>query len=144
MISWSKEAGSVVGEAAGQTGVQRVLVADDHKVMRQALVAILANQPGIQVVGQAANGREAVELTRALKPDVVLMDVVMPEMDGIAATRQIKLDDPRVRVIGLSMMEGAAVAGQLLKAGAETYLNKGGSAEALIAAIRGGTKPSEP
>jgi DNA-binding NarL/FixJ family response regulator len=143
MISWSKEAGSVVGEAAGQTGVQRVLVADDHKVMRQALVAILANQPGIQVVGQAANGREAVELTRALKPDVVLMDVVMPEMDGIAATRQIKLDDPRVRVIGLSMMEGAAVAGQLLKAGAETYLNKGGSAEALIAAIRGGTKPSE-
>ena len=123
-----------------ETIVKRVLVADDHKVMRQSLVAILANQEGIQVVGQAANGREAVELTRTLRPDVVLMDVVMPEMDGIAATKQIKLENPQVRVIGLSMMEGEAVAGQLLKAGAETYLSKGGSADALIEAIRGGAR----
>ena len=123
--------------SGGKTGPQRVLVADDHKVMRQALVAILSNQTDIQVVGQAANGREAVELARTLGPDVVLMDVVMPEMDGIAATRQIKLDNPQVKVIGLSMMEGDAVANQLLTAGAETYLSKGGSAEALIEAIRG-------
>jgi PAS domain S-box-containing protein len=83
----------------------RVLFADDHKVMRQGLIRLVAGKPGILVVGEAANGREALEKVRLIKPDVVVMDISMPEMDGIEATRHIKAELPNVRVIGLSMHE---------------------------------------
>jgi signal transduction histidine kinase len=121
-----------------ETGKQtpyRVLLADDHAMMRQGLIAVLKSQPDIEVVGEATNGRQAVEMARKLRPDLVLMDVVMPEMDGIEATTIIKREMPSVRVIGLSMLGDSEVSERLVKAGAEAYVNKGSASEALIEAI---------
>ncbi len=115
----------------------RVLFADDHKVMRQGLIRLISGKPNISVIGEAANGREALELTRQLKPDVVVMDVSMPEMDGIEATRQIKAALPNVRVIGLSMHEDEHIARTMRDAGAETFLSKTASSSLLLKAIYG-------
>ena len=95
-----------------------MLFVDDHAIMRQGLIRLMAGQPNIQVVGEAANGREAIERVRQLKPDVVVMDVSMPEMDGIEATRRIKAEFPDVRVIGLSMYEEEQFANSMRQAGA--------------------------
>jgi signal transduction histidine kinase/ActR/RegA family two-component response regulator len=114
----------------------RILLADDHQLMRQGLIAVLESQPDIQVIGEASNGREAVELARRLDPDVVVMDVVMPEMDGFEATKIIKREMPWVRVVGLSMLGDEQVSERLKEAGAEAYINKGDVSEALIDAIR--------
>ncbi len=81
----------------------RVLLVDDHALVRRALWLMLAQELDIEIVGEAANGREAVDLTRLLQPDVVLMDIIMPEMNGIDATRVIHTAFPHVCVIGLSM-----------------------------------------
>jgi PAS domain S-box-containing protein len=113
----------------------RVLFVDDHQVMRQGLISLISGQPGIQVVGEAANGWEAIKMVRQLKPDVVLMDVSMPEMDGIEATRRIKDDIPDVRVIGLSMFDDEHMASTMLEAGAETFLSKTASLAELLKAI---------
>jgi PAS domain S-box-containing protein len=117
-----------------------VLFADDHKVMRQGLIRLISGQPDIQVVGEAANGREALELARQLKPDVIVMDISMPEMDGIEATRYIKAELPQVRVIGLSMFEDKQAAISMRKAGAEIFVNKAASAADLLKAIYGHTR----
>jgi PAS domain S-box-containing protein len=113
----------------------RVLLVDDHQVMRQGLISLISGQPGIQVVGEAANGWEAIKMVRQLKPDVVLMDVSMPEMDGIEATRRIKVDMPDVRVIGLSMFDDKHMASTMLEAGAETFVSKTASLAELLKAI---------
>jgi PAS domain S-box-containing protein len=115
----------------------RVLFADDHKVMRQGLITLISGQPDIQVVGEAANGREAFELSRQLHPDVVVMDVAMPEMDGIEATRRIKAEMPRIRVIGLSMFDDEHVARTMREAGTEAFVSKTASAAELLKAIYG-------
>jgi CheY-like chemotaxis protein len=115
----------------------RVVLADDHKVMREGLAALLSEQPDMDVVGQAGNGREAVNLTYTLHPDVVIMDVAMPLMPGDEATRQIKLHVPQTRIIALSMFEEAGVAETVCNAGAEKYLLKTAPFEELLAAIRG-------
>ena len=114
----------------------RVLLADDHKVMREGLAALLEEQQDLRVVGQAANGRDAVGLAWELRPDVIVMDVAMPVMDGDEATRQIKRRLPQTRIIALSMFEEVEMAEKMRKAGAETYLLKTAPSEKLLAAIR--------
>jgi two-component system, NarL family, response regulator NreC len=114
------------------------LIADDHPVMRQGLSMLLEEQPDIQVIGEAGNGRDAVKMARQLKPDVVLMDISLPDISGLDATRQILSECPGVSVIGLSMHEKSDMAGEMLKAGAVAYLTKGRPTEHLISAIRAG------
>jgi CheY-like chemotaxis protein len=114
----------------------RVLIADDHIVVRQGLVKLLEEQPDIQVIGEAGKGHEAVEMTRRLKPDVVLMDVSLPDISGLDATRLILSSCAKVSVIGLSMHEENDMAAAMVEAGAVAYLTKGGATERLVLAIR--------
>jgi CheY-like chemotaxis protein len=116
----------------------RVLLADDHQVMREGLAALLSEQHDMEVVGQAGNGREAVDLAHELAPDVVIMDAAMPGMAGDEATRQIKRHLPKTRVIALSMFEEPQMAKKMRDAGAEVHLLKTAPSDELLAAIRGG------
>ncbi len=127
--------------AERRPGSLRVLLVDDQKIVREGLAALLTAQADIDLVGQAINGIEAVELARRLTPDVVVMDVVMPVMAGDAATRQIKQALPNTRVIALSMLQDPRITKQMREAGAEAYLTKTASATELLAAIRGGQQP---
>jgi DNA-binding NarL/FixJ family response regulator len=113
----------------------RVLVVDDQALFREALVALLAVQPGIEVVGEAANGREAVEAVGRLRPDVVLMDLRMPVLDGVGATRQLRVDHPAVRVLALTTFDGDAEVFPALRAGAVGYLLKDATTERLVEAV---------
>jgi len=115
----------------------RVLLADDHKIVREGIQCMLVGEPDIEIVGQAGNGREAVDLAYELEPDVVVMDVSMPVMSGDEATRQIKLHLPQTRVIALSMHDEAQVTDRMRSAGATAYLLKTVPSEELLAAIRG-------
>jgi len=128
-------------ELASGEKVIRVLLADDHAVLRDGLERLLRAQEGIQVVGQAGDGQEAVDLAIGLRPDVILMDVSMPRLNGVEATRQILQSLPETRVIGLSMHVREDVASQMTAAGAAGYLTKTVPYEVLIAAIRGSKKP---
>jgi PAS domain S-box-containing protein len=119
----------------------RVMLVDDHKVMREGVATMLDEQPDIEVVGQAGNGRDAVSLAKRLMPDVIVMDVAMPIMDGEEATRKIKAHLPRTRIIGLSLSEEAAVSRRMQRAGAEQYISKADPSEALLSAIRGQPTP---
>lgn len=114
----------------------RLLVADDHKIVREGLVGLVSRQPGIQVVAEAEDGRAALNLARRLRPDVVLMDVNMPHMDGIEATAMIVRDLPDTKVIGLSMHSDAEIAARMREAGAVAYLSKDGPARSVIHAIQ--------
>jgi DNA-binding NarL/FixJ family response regulator len=113
----------------------RVLVADDQALFREALVALLAVQPGIDVVGEAADGREAVEAVGRLRPDVVLMDLRMPVLDGVGATRQLRVDHPGVRVLALTTFDGDAEVFPALRAGAVGYLLKDATTQQLVEAV---------
>jgi NarL family two-component system response regulator LiaR len=114
----------------------RVLIADDHHVVREGLRRFLRRDPELTVVGEAADGAEAVELARRLRPDVVLMDLLMPVMDGIAATSAIRRELPETEVVALtSVLEGAAVVGAV-RAGAIGYLLKDIQASELRRAIK--------
>lgn len=114
----------------------RILLVDDHSVVRQGLKMFLALDPELEVVGEAANGAEALRLVHELAPDVVLMDLLMPVMDGIAATVAIRKEAPGTEVIALtSVLEDAAVTGAV-RAGAIGYLLKDTESEELVRAIR--------
>ncbi len=115
----------------------RVLIADDHEIVREGLISLLSDEHSIQVVGQAANGREAVDLADRLRPDVVIMDVAMPLIEGDEATRQIKQHLPDTRVVALSMYEEEETRERMRRAGAEAYVLKTAPSEELLAAIRG-------
>ena len=116
--------------------VIRILLADDHTVVRRGLGMFLGDEPGFEVVGEAANGAEALRLAHDLRPDVVLMDLVMPVMDGITATGRIRAELPEVEVIALtSVLEDASVVGAV-KAGAIGYLLKDTDSDELCRAIR--------
>ncbi|GAB4421852.1 MAG: response regulator transcription factor [Anaerolineae bacterium] len=113
----------------------RVLVADDHPLYRRGLVDLLEEVPGIEVVGEATNGLQAVKLVEQVKPDLVLMDVVMPEGGGILATRRICQDQPQVKVLMLTVSEGNETLFEALAAGASGYLLKEIEPDDLIQAI---------
>ena len=120
-----------------------VLLADDHPVVSDGLSRLLNEQPDIQVVGQAGDGEAAINLARQLKPDVVLMDISLPLVNGFDATRRIVTECPDIRVIGLSMHEEPDMANSMLQAGAVAYLTKGGPIESLISAIRACMAPKD-
>jgi PAS domain S-box-containing protein len=122
----------------------RVLLADDHEIVRQGLASLLSEERTVEVVGEATNGREAVNLADQLRPDVVIMDVSMPVMSGDEATRQIKKDRPKTRIIALSMWEESDVREKMYRAGAESYVLKTAPSEELLAAIRGLKPDAEP
>jgi CheY-like chemotaxis protein len=127
------------GPGNGQPGQGckiRILLADDHGIIRQGLALLLGIQPDLEVVGEAANGEAAIELARASRPDVVIMDIGMPVMNGIEATKAIVSQFPEIHVIGLSMYDEARRAAAMLEAGADAYLSKAGPTEELVSTIR--------
>src|SRR5919205_2181512 len=114
----------------------RILIADDHQVVRQGLRMFLALDPELEVVGEATNGQEALHMAQELQPDVVLMDLLMPVMDGITATSAIRREVPDTEVLALtSVLEDASVTGAV-RAGAIGYLLKDTNADDLRRAIR--------
>jgi two-component system, NarL family, response regulator NreC len=114
----------------------RILLADDHALVRQGFRMILEAQPDMEIVGQAGNGREAVELAGKLHPDVAVVDVAMPELNGIEATRRIGNTSPRTRVLALSMHKDSMYVREILRAGARGYLLKDSGDADLVAAVR--------
>jgi DNA-binding NarL/FixJ family response regulator len=114
----------------------RVLIADDHFVVRQGLAALLSPRNGMEVVGEAANGREAVDLARRLQPDVVLMDMMMPEMDGPEAIALITQENPKARILVLTSFGEGKQISTAVQAGALGYLLKDSSPDDLLHAIR--------
>ena len=113
----------------------KVLLVDDHAVMREGLAALLS-RAGIDVIGTASNGREAVRLARELVPDAVVMDISMPDLNGIEATRQIRVRAPSVRIVMLSMHANREHVHQALAAGADGYVLKESAAAEVAAAVR--------
>ena len=120
---------------AKKTKPLRVLIADDHRLFAEALEAILATDERIEVVGQASDGSEAVELARTLDPDVVLMDVSMPVLDGFEATREIRAAGEDVRVLMLTGSNSRADVDRSREAGASGYVTKDRIASELVAAL---------
>lgn len=121
-----------------------IVIADDHHLIRLGTRSMLSGEPDLEIVGEAEDGRAAVELCYALKPDVVLMDVRMPDLDGLAATRAIKGERPDTAVIMLTMHESEDYLLEALRAGAAGYVLKGSTQNALIAAIRASLDGGSP
>ncbi|MCK5832068.1 response regulator transcription factor [bacterium] len=113
----------------------KVLIADDHDIVREGIKMILEEDSGIEVVGQVNDGRLALEVIPELKPDVVVMDITMPDLNGIEATRRIERDFPKVKIIGLSMHSSRRVIKEMLEAGADGYLIKNSTMKELRDAI---------
>jgi len=112
------------------------LLAEDHTIVRQGLVALLRSEPEIEVVGEASDGTEAVDMAKKLVPDIVLMDIAMKHLNGLEATRKIKKLFPHMKVLILTMYENEEWIFQMLKAGASGYLIKDSAMTDLISAIR--------
>lgn len=127
-------AGGAESPIAG-AGRIRVLLVDDHRMLRQGLVELLSRDPGLEVVGEAADGEEALRQAPLLNPDVVLMDVNMPGMGGVEATRLLHIRHPGLLVIGLSMYSESHRAEEMRAAGASAYVAKSEAAEVLLATI---------
>jgi NarL family two-component system response regulator LiaR len=126
----------MLGEVAmTYTKKLRILIADDHAVVREGLAAIIAVQPDMQLVGEASNGVEAVDLASALRPDVILLDLVMPRQDGLAAIQAIKQADPQARILVLTSFADDERVFPAIKAGALGYLLKDTSRDQLLQAI---------
>ena len=113
----------------------RVLIADDHAIVRKGIRALLSTEADIQVIGEASDGAEAIAQTQALNPDVILMDLVMPKLDGIEATRQITANQPRARILVLTSFAADDKVFPAIKAGALGYLLKDSSPDELVQAI---------
>lgn len=115
----------------------RILVVDDHALLRQGIVTVLADERDLQVVGEAANGREAVAKAAELMPDVILMDISMPEMGGLEATRRIKQEMPYVRIVILTIADDDQSLFEAVKSGAQGYLLKNVDPSVLVSTVRG-------
>jgi two-component system response regulator NreC len=114
----------------------RIMLVDDHDVVRTGLRAYLQTQPGVLVIGETGSGQEAIQMAQQLAPDVVIMDITMPEMDGLEATRQIKNTCPSSKVLALTVHTDKQYFFKMLAAGAEGYVTKQAAAEDLVEAIR--------
>lgn len=114
----------------------KILIADDHGILRQGIGALIKEHANMQVVGEAGNGLAAVEMTRKLKPHVVIMDVVMSGLDGVEATRQIKSEQPEVRVLALTMHAERRLILDMIRAGASGYMLKEHTFDDLVNAVR--------
>jgi DNA-binding NarL/FixJ family response regulator len=128
--------GARVAPAQGQSLPIRVMLADDHGLVRHGIRALLETQPGIEVVGEAEDGPSAVALAVELRPQVLVMDVTMPGLDGAKATRQVRAGAPEVRVLALTVRSEKRFVLDMLEAGVSGYLSKGCGIEELVAAIR--------
>jgi DNA-binding NarL/FixJ family response regulator len=115
--------------------ITRIIIGDDHAIVRDGLVALLKDIPGAEVVGQAENGRELVQLARRHQPDVVIADVAMPELNGMEATRQILAEHPHVKVIALSMHSSRRMVEEMIQAGAVGYVLKSSAFQELASAL---------
>ena len=113
----------------------RVLIVDDHALARAGMRMLLAGARRLEIVGEAADGRDALILCRRLRPDLVLMDVRLPDMDGLAATRAIRIAQPEIKVLLITMYEAPEYASEALRAGAAGYLLKGASRREVLAAL---------
>lgn len=122
--------------AANDPGRIRVLTADDHPIVRAGIAAMIANEPDIDIIGEARDGAEAVALYETHRPDVVLMDLRMPKLDGVSATRAIRATDPDARVVALTTYDGDADIHRALSAGACAYILKDTLVGELVLAIR--------
>ncbi len=114
----------------------RILIADDHPLLRQALLQVFSNQKDMEVVGEASDGQEAVNLASQLKPDVIVMDIMMPQFDGLEASRQIKKNSPTIAILVLTAYEDENYVLGLLEAGAAGYLLKSARGQDLVEAVR--------
>ena len=114
----------------------RIVLADDHAIVREGLRALIERQPDMEVVGEAGDGRAAIEIVERVKPDVVVMDLSMPELNGTKATRELIQRDPDLKVLALTVHEERSYLRELLDAGASGYLLKRVAAEELVHAIR--------
>ena len=114
----------------------KVLITDDHAIVREGLQAYLSVQPDIEVVGEATNGEEAIKKAKDLLPDIILMDITMPGINGLEATRQIRKQNPDMKILVLTMHEEDDYFYRILEAGASGYFIKGGSFSELLSALR--------
>ncbi|MDP2863359.1 MAG: response regulator transcription factor [Desulfobacterales bacterium] len=113
----------------------KVLIAEDHTIVRQGLARLLSDQPGLEVIGQAVNGRDAVEMAEKLNPDIIIMDIAMPKMNGIEASKRIRKLLPKTKILILSMYSHEHYIHELLEAGVSGYLLKDSSGRDIIKAI---------
>lgn len=120
----------------GDVPTIRVLVADDHRLFREGLISLITQEPYIEVVGQANDGEEAIELARQLEPDILLCDITMPKLNGIQVTAQLAREMPGIKIIGLSMHERDEMATAMRDAGAVAYCTKGGPTDVLLSVLR--------
>ena len=132
----SRESGSVRGDGPPGERPARILIADDHDLVREGLRAVLSGEADLEVVGEATDGQEAVEMCRSLKPDLVLMDVRMPKSDGLEATREIKEEMPGVSVVMVTMHENPDYLLEAIRVGAAGYILKDAEGERLVGAVR--------
>jgi DNA-binding NarL/FixJ family response regulator len=114
----------------------RILIVDDHAVVRRGVRSLLESEAGWEISGEATTGREAVEMARRLQPDVVVMDITLPELNGLDATRQILKDSPRIEILVLTMHHSEELARDVLQAGARGYVLKSDADQSLIAAVK--------